>query len=91
MEIIYSHIKEPIRKGKTPAEVFIEFQTKILAEDTTPEAKKASIENLKSAIGLAWDEIRPIAIMNRNANYLEEKRAAAPQNKPDNPNDHYCG
>jgi hypothetical protein len=89
MDIIYSHIKEPIRKGKTPAEVFNEFRIRIEAEDVSPEIKAASLKNLKSAVGLAWDEVRPVALMNRNLNANQAKRDKSPL--PLDPQDPPCG
>lgn len=61
MEIIYSHVKEPLRKGKTPAEVFAEFEKKIRESEETVEQKKASLDNLRHCLRLAWSEVRPIA------------------------------
>jgi hypothetical protein len=84
MEIVFSHIKEPIRKGKPPAEVFNEFRIRIEAEDVSPEIKAANLKNLRHAVGLAWDEVRPIAIMNRNLNRKEaaQDSATTPRTEP---------
>jgi hypothetical protein len=82
MDIIYSHVKEPIRKGATPAEVFLSFMAKINAAELPAEEKQETIVKLRLAVGLAWDEVRPIALMNRNAAAREEAKERAEVSRP---------
>jgi hypothetical protein len=77
MDIIYSHVKEPLRKGKTPLEVFDSFREAIEKESVGPTASKAEAYNkLRFAIGLAWSEIRPTALEARNLAAKESARDA---------------
>ena len=98
MDIIYSHVKEPIRKGVTPGEVFRQFTAKLGRFETIDDAHEMAnelnamddierchteanrmrerqeyIHNLRWAISLAWDEVRPIALMNRRKKEKEDR------------------
>jgi hypothetical protein len=73
MDIVYSHVKEPIRKGKLLPEVFKDFSVLIEKACPTQEEKDAAYDKLRGAISLAWDEVKPVALMNRQ---LAAKEAA---------------
>ena len=88
MEIIYSHIKEPIRQGESPTDVYARFAKKIEESEPGPTVAKAkALNDLKLAVGLAWDEVRPIAIMNRNSKAKQLAKDAKEEGLPP----HTCG
>lgn len=106
MDIVYSHVKVPIEKGKLPHEAFKDFSLVIekyfkpvedqaLADTKTWEEwaeaqakiqaeKDEAYTKLRGAISLAWDEVKPIALMNRR----NAAKAEAAEKKQDVCDDH---